>query len=214
MQALYDILISELMYDILFFASDIIRRIPVMVDNFGFIHENADIKVLILFIMRRLPEPVTLDVLTDLTMCDDGIGYFNVTECITMLIETDHIKTENNKYSLTAKGERNGEILEKNLPYSVRIKAENSTAGKRAMINRNAMIKTQCNPCEEGGYKLSLSLSDGIGEIISMELFAANEQRANKLEHGFRENAEKVYQAIIDMLLSRDCGINENLDGN
>ena len=190
-----------------------------MNDNFGFIHENVEIKVLILFIMRRLPEPVTLEVLTDLTMCDDGIGYFDVIECITMLVETGHIKSEDNKYSLTGKGERNGEILEKNLPYSVRIKAENSTAGKRASINRNAMIKTHCDPCQEGGYKVSLSLSDGIGDILSMDLYTANEQRANKLEHGFRENAEKVYQAIIEMLLNRDrsineTGINENLDEN
>jgi len=172
-----------------------------MLENFGFIRERIEIKVLILFIMRRLPEPVALDVLVDLTMCDDGIGYFDVTECIAMLIETEHLRLDEGKYSLTAKGERNGEILEKNLPYSVRTRAEDATANIRAAINRNAMIKTNRSICEDGGYKVNLSLSDGIGDIISMELFAANEQRAGTLEKGFRKNAEKIYQSIIDMLM-------------
>jgi len=175
-----------------------------MPENFGFIREDTEIKVLILFIMRRLHKPVTLDLLTDLTMCDDAVGYFDVTECIAMLVDTGHIKLEDNKYSLTSKGERNGEILEKNLPYTVKIKAEEKTADLRTILNRNAMIITNRDQCENGGYKVSLSLSDGIGEIISMELFAINEQRADKLERGFRKNAEKVYQTIIDLLTERN----------
>jgi len=173
----------------------------VAVENFGFIHERIEIKVLILFIMRRLPEPVTLDVLTGLTLCDDAIGYFDVTECIAMLVETEHLQLKEDKYSLTSKGERNGEILEKNLPYSVRNRAENATALVRSNLNRDAMIKTQCTVDDDGGHKVSLSLSDGIGDILSMELFTANEKQANDLEKGFRKNAEKIYHAIIAMLV-------------
>jgi len=175
-----------------------------MVENFGFIHDRIEIKVLVLFVMRRLPEPVTIEVLTELTMCDEGISYFDVTDCIAMLVNTNHLKIENNKYSLTAKGNRNGEILEKNLPYSVRTKAEDATAIVRGAQSRNAMIKTNRNAEGEGGYKVSLSLSDGIGEIVSMDLFAANEQQAETLEKGFRKNAEKLYNAIIEMLTNKD----------
>jgi len=172
-----------------------------MLGNFGFIRERIEIKVLILFIMRRLPEPVTIDVLTELTMCDEGICYFDVTECIATLVKTKHLNHNNEMYSLTAKGERNGEILEKNLPYSVRTKAEGSVAHVRAAQNRNAMIKTHRNTDGNDGYRVALSLSDGVGDIISMELFAANEQQAGALEKGFRKNAEKVYHTIIEMIM-------------
>jgi len=172
-----------------------------MSENFGFIHERVEIKVLILFILQRLPEPVTLDVLVGLTMCDDGIGYFDVTECIAMLIETEHLRLNDGKYSLTKKGERNGEILEKNLPYSVRKRAEDTAALVRANLNRDAMIKTNRTICDSGEYKVALSLSDGVGDIISMELFTINEDQAGKLEKGFRKNAEKIYHAIIAMLV-------------
>ena len=170
-------------------------------ENFVFIHERTEIKVLILFIMRRLPEPVTVGVLTELTMCDEGISYFDVTECIALLVETKHLNLEDGSYSLTAKGEHNGEILEKNLPYSVRTKAEGAIARIRPELNRSSMIKTHRHINDEGGYKVTLSLSDGKGDIIAMELFAANEKQANALEKGFRKNAEKVYHAIIEMIV-------------
>jgi len=172
-----------------------------MVENFGFIHEKIDIKLLILFVMQRLPKPVTLDVLTELAMSDEGISYFDVTECIAMLVKTDHLQHEDGKYTLTAKGQRNGEALERNLPYTVRTKAEEAAAIVRAAQNRDAMIKTYSKIDESGSYRVTLSLSDGVGDIISMELFAANEKQASSLEKGFRKNAEKVYHAIIDMIM-------------
>ena len=184
--------------------------------NFGFIHDRIEIKVLILFLMRRLPGAVTLDVLTELAMCDEGIGYFDVTDCIAMLIDTGHIRKENNNYSLTSKGERNGEVLEKNLPYSVRIKAEEAAALVRSIQNRNAMIKTHRITDNDNGYKVSLSLSDGIGDIISMELLAANEKQAAAMENGFRKNAENVYHSIIEILTDKNRNKSreqqENLD--
>ena len=173
-----------------------------MAENFGFIHERIERRVLILFIMRRLPEPVTLDELAGLTMCDEAISYFDVTECIAKLLETKHLSLEDGKYSITPLGERNGEVLEKNLPFPVKQRAEAATALIRANYNRNAMIKTNRKSAGNNGYKVNLSLSDGIGDIISMELFAANEKQAGDLEKGFRKNAEKIYHAIIAQLLS------------
>ena len=171
-----------------------------MFDNFGFIHNQIEVKVLILFIMRRLSKPVSLEILTGLALCDDAISYFDVTECVANLVETSHLSLENEEYSLTPKGERNGEILEKNLPYSVRIRAEAATTLARASINRDAMIKTERETIDDGGYKVKFSLSDGVGDIMAMELFVANEKQANTLEKTFRNDAEKIYHAIIKML--------------
>jgi len=167
---------------------------------FSFIHEQIEVKVLILFVMQRLSEPVTLDVLAGLTLCDDGVGYFDVTDCIADLLKTKHLRLHEGKYLLTAKGKRNGETLEKKLPCSVRIKAEAYAALVRAGLDRDAMIKTQRSVSDNRGYKVALSLSDGVGDIISLELFAANEQQAAIMEKGFRRDAEQIYHAIIDIL--------------
>jgi len=175
--------------------------VDTMLDNFGFIREQLEVKLLILFIMRRLSKPVSHEILTGLALCDDGISYFDVIECLANLVETQHIAFENNEYSLLPKGERNGEVLEKNLPYSVRARAEAATTIARVNINRDSMIKTESEAIGDGGYKVSFSLSDGVGDIIAVELFAANEKQANTFEKNFRNNAEKMYHAFVKILV-------------
>ena len=174
-----------------------------MKGNFGFIHEKLEIKILILFILRRVPEPVTLDELTELAMCDDGIGYFDFTQSVAELVSTEHLYLRDNKYSLTLKGIHNGEVTENSLPYSVRLKASGAAADLRSKLSRDAMIKTTSNANTDGGFTVSLSLSDGLGSIMTMEMFSGDERQAAALEKGFHKNAEGIYNALLEMLLGR-----------
>jgi len=169
--------------------------------NFGFVHEKINIKILILYVLRALHEPVTLDVLTDLVMCDDGICYFDFVECVAELLKTEHLRLVGNKYSLTAKGVHNGEIAEKGLPATMRSKAEKKTSATRSELSRDSMIKTFHTKNQDGSYTVALSLSDGVGDILSMALFAANEKQALDLERGFRKKAESIFNTLIVTLL-------------
>ena len=58
-------------------------------ERLGFIHEKLDIKILILFILRRLPGIVAPIDLQDFTQqCDEGFGYFEYSDCLAELIES------------------------------------------------------------------------------------------------------------------------------
>ena len=72
-------------------------------ERLGFIHSKLEIKILILFVLNRLPHPVLLSDLTEAVMCDDGIGYFDYIEALTELIKTQHISEEKGYYSITQK---------------------------------------------------------------------------------------------------------------
>jgi len=171
-------------------------------DRFGFIHDKSEIKLLILFVLRHFPDPVSFEALWDIiTTCDDGVDYFEFTVCLKALVDNGHILLKNEMYSPTQKGVRNSYVTEANLPYSVREKAEQETATARMAQNRNTMIKTSNTAVPDGGFKVCLSLSDGIGDVVSMELFAANEKQALALEKGFRKNAEGIYNKLIEMIL-------------
>ena len=174
-----------------------------MSDNFGFIHDRLDIKILILYILRRLRDPAQFGTLTELTMCDGGVSYFDFSECLAELVKTGHVSLEDGGYVITEKGERNGSVTEVNLPYSVRCKADESTTALRAAIVRDALIETSHSriPDSESGWETSLSIADGVGEIISMKIFAASEKHAIALEKGFRKNAEKAYAALLEILI-------------
>ena len=166
-----------------------------------FVYDKLEIKILILFILRRLPEPIPLKALAELTLNSGGISYFDFMECVSDLVKTEHLLIKDEKYSLTAKGQRNGRVTENSLPYFLKMDAENTTAVYRSEMNRNAMIKTTHTTNTDGNCSVSLSLSDGIGDIVSMNLFAINEKHAAALENGFRKRAESIYNEIIKSLI-------------
>lgn len=172
-----------------------------MDERLGFIREKLDIKILILYILRRLPEPITFDKLHDLTMIDEGISYFEFAECVAELVATGHLDSDGHTYGLTEKGIRNSEITEDSLPLSVRIRAEKKTSELRLQLNRKSMITSSHSIRRKGGYTVELSLSDGISEIISMKLYAVNQAQAQTLEKGFAKNAESIYNKIIKLIL-------------
>lgn len=169
-------------------------------DRFGFIHEKLDIKILILFILRRLPGAVEPETLLELCQCDGGVGYFDYSDCLSELIETEHVtEDEDGCYSITEKGARNADAVESSLPYSVRAKALKLIAPVEERLRRAAMIKTE-HETAEGGCMVELAMDDGKGEIIRLRFLCAEEGQAKIIEKNFRRDAEGYYQKIVRML--------------
>ena len=57
----------------------------------GFIHDKLEIKFLILYIAARVIEPIPFDTVLDLAMCDEGVDYFDFSECLRDLVKTEHL---------------------------------------------------------------------------------------------------------------------------
>ena len=82
----------------------------------GFVQDELDLKVLILYIAARVIEPVPFDTILDLTLCDDAIDYFDFSECLRDLVDTGHLTlSEEGLYAITEKGLRNSKICESSL---------------------------------------------------------------------------------------------------
>ncbi len=173
-----------------------------MENRFGFIHDEFDIKVLILFIVSRLPAPVSMEAMADMTLlCDDGISYFDFADCFGDLITTGHLTEKDDMYTITEKGRVNEAAAESNIPYSVRIRAERAASTLARVQKRNAMIDTSHSDRGRGGYTVRLTMNDDMGKVLSMEVLIGDELQASTMEKNFRKNAENVYTSIVEMLL-------------
>lgn len=167
----------------------------------GFIHDSLDIKILILFILNRLDAPIDLDTLADLALLDDGITYFDISECVTDLIKTEHVHDTEGLLSITEKGIRNGRATESGIPYSVRERAKQKAAVLSKIQRRDSMIGADRSPLQTGGFSVNLTLSDGLGDILDMKLYAATEEQAATMTNTFRKNAEQIYSQIMETIL-------------
>ena len=62
------------------------------------------------------------------------------------------------------------------------------------------MIETDIEPGIKGGKSVSMRLSDGVGEIISLRLAMPDEAQAKAVEKRFRAGAEDIYNQIVEIL--------------
>ena len=120
----------------------------------GFIHDKLDIKFLILYLMARVAAPVDFTTLAELSFCDEGVSYFEFAESLAELVKTEHLCLEEERYSITEKGRRNGSVCESNLAYSVRRKCEANLARVNTVLRRDAQVRTESEEGEDGSVKL------------------------------------------------------------
>lgn len=171
--------------------------------RFGFIHDKLEIKFLVLYILTRAVEPLDFPTLTDLTMCDEGVDYFQYVEALSELVKTNHLELlEGELYSITEKGVKNGAICESSLPYSVRMHADHELSLLNVRLRRNAQVRASRTPRADSGFTVRLSLNDDFENVMTLDLLAPNETQAQRLEDCFRQNPEKIYNAIMNAILS------------
>lgn len=172
----------------------------IQLDGLGFIRTKVEIKILILYILNRLPRPIDITMLAELALCDEGVNYFDFTEALSELIETQNVVKLDDKYMITAKGIANGSEIESSLPYTVRLDADKSTMKLSRILKRSAMIEASHIEKDDGSCLVSLSLSDGIGSLMKLDILAGSREQAEAMEKRFKASAEDLYVKIAGLL--------------
>jgi len=168
----------------------------------GFIRSKNEIKYLILYIADRLIAPVPFEVMQELTMCDPAIDFFEFTECLNFLVDTDHMTcSKDYLYAITDKGVQNGRICADEIPYSVRLKAEKLAQAENQRIKRERQVRSNVTSRVDGRWNVELRFNDDIGFALwRMELVVPDEARARDLSQRFQEHPERMYNDLIRLL--------------
>lgn len=168
----------------------------------GFIHDKLEIKFLILYITARVIEPIPFDMVLDLTMCDDGIDYFDFSECLQDLVKTEHLTlSDSGLYAITEKGMRNSRICESSLPYSVRQRCDKNLETWNRKLRRQRQVKSSIEERPNGTYTVRLQLSDDKGGVMDLKLMVVDQPRAKAVAKRFKEAPEQLYGQIIQLLM-------------
>ena len=168
----------------------------------GFIHGKLDIKLLILYLTSRLAGPVDFPTLTDLTMCDDGVDYFQYAEAVSELVASGHLQQEDGMYAITDKGIRNISAGESSLSPVIRKRCDQRLVPLNNAIHHKAQVKATVSKTENSGWQVTISLSDESAPLFSLDLWAPSAETAEQIAQRFREHPERIYNGILGVLFT------------
>lgn len=170
-----------------------------MEERYGVLREKLDIKILLLFILRRLPGVCDAETLAKLVMTDAGVGYFEYAECLGELEDAGHVTRLPDGFQITEKGDRNCAIVESSLPYTIRSRLSRLMEPIAEDMRRRALITAEHRQGDDG-CQVHLAMSDGLGQILDLRLLCAGDKQAELIENNFRARAEDYYNRIMELL--------------
>ena len=171
--------------------------------RFGFIHSKLDIKLLILYILTRVVDPIDFDTLTDLVMCDDGVDYFQYAEALSELVDSGHLVLEEDHYFPTDKGRRNSADAESSLSPVIRQRCDRRLAPLNAALKRKTQVRSYVEPSSDGTfYKVHLMLNDETDNLFTLSLLAATQGEGEDIANRFNKYPERIYNQVLNILLT------------
>lgn len=173
----------------------------------GFIHSMMDVKVLILYAMRRVEGPVSAQKIYELCFQDDCVSYFDIQEALPQLEASGHLKLlGDNTYEITDEGRETCALVEDSLAYPVAQRVELAVEQYNREARRRSRIRADIRPRDNGDYTVSMGLQDHLGSLMELELMAPTEQQARRMADAFRGHAEEIFQQIMAVMLERTEG--------
>lgn len=166
----------------------------------GFIQNELDLKLLVLYIMARSAGPITFLQLLELALCDAGVDYFSLTQAVDHMVETGQLSKEGDRYAITDKGRRNSQICESSLPYSVRMHCDENLVKVNDALRLEAQVQTQVTDLKDGTCTLRLTLNDDSSPLLEVSLLVPGRPQALAMAQRFRDDPSGFYHAVTGLL--------------
>lgn len=166
----------------------------------GFIQDELDLKLLVLYIMDRAAGPITFLQLFELALCDAGVDYFSLTQAVDHMVATGQLSKEEDHYSITDKGRRNSQICESSLPLSVRLHCDENLVKVNDALRREAQVQSKVTGNPDGTATLHLTLNDLETPLLHLELLAPTAAQADAWGEVFRADPGQFYLAVTKLL--------------
>ena len=166
----------------------------------GFIQDEMDLKLLVLYIMARIAAPITFLQLLELALCDAGVDYFSLTQAVEHLVETEHLSREGERYAITEKGRRNSEICESSLPYSVRRRCDDNLVRVNETLMREQQVQGEVLPNPDGTCTVRLRLADDSGPLLELSLLMPAAGQGERAAARFTQAPEQLYHQLVQLL--------------
>ena len=157
------------------------------------IADLAENKVLILYLLNKLPDGIKSDNLYKI-------------ELLTDLIDTNLVgsftKEDDTFIKITSDGQNSLSLTKSLLPGILKLKADNIFKTEVSNIAEESSIVTEYIPKDENNYTVKCKVIEKNETIFEISTFAGSRERAKQISDGWKNNANTIYPKIIDLLLN------------
>ena len=168
----------------------------------------AENKVLILYLINKLPDGIKSDNLFKIVSSTNGINYFYFQELLSDLIATNLVgsftKDEDTFIKITSEGENSLSLTKSLLPGILKLKADNVFKAEVSEIVEESSIITEYIPKDENNYTVKCKIVEKNEILFEISAFAGSRERAKQISDNWKNNANNLYPKIIDLLLNGD----------
>ncbi len=170
----------------------------------GGLRSVTSINLLVSYLVANMSGKVTAAVITQAMAEGELANHFEVTNAIANLQKSGVIiADENGALSLTTDTKADIELIEKDLPYTVRERSIHlcqKIMAKETYRRENLaeIVKT------DDAYTVMLGIGDNRRQYMRLNLFAASMDQAEMIKEKFISNPAKVYQTLIDAIFANE----------
>lgn len=169
-------------------------------EEYGILRDKDDIKLLILYVLKTLGRPVTFTQMSDALMGGGGANYFSFTSVFEELLRLGHVRrVGDDSYELTALGQQTIDLLEKQIPFSIRSHAINSVTRVLNQIRRENEISAEITPASDG-YNLRCRAQDKGLVLFEVTVNVPSRMQAELMKNEFKRDPYRLFNSMLDIL--------------
>lgn len=170
----------------------------------GGLRSSSSIAILACYIIARSKEKLTAKNVVDALVEGKIANYFEISSAISKMIKTNNlVENEDGHLSITEKCAFNVEMLENDLPITIREKAV-ELAAKTARLE--LYKKENKATVEKNGnrYKVTLHVSDKDCDFMVLSLYFPSEAQAQVVKEKFQTHPGEVYENLINSIFANE----------
>ena len=172
--------------------------------KYGFLDEVYEVRILLCYLIKHSPSPLTHDNIFEIATKNDLINYFYLEDALCGLVELGYAKTQeakdgNSYYTLTENGESIAKEFQRYIPKALRDRIIDEAVSLFNKIKREKEVK--CKTVKlENGYELQFTLLSGETVIMKLKMFTPDISSAKYFTKKIEKDPSAFYKYLIDYL--------------
>ena len=168
---------------------------------------TTDIKVFLLFLLDRIGGPIDRTTLMEIVEENTDEISLDYGECLRQLAESEHVYFdtvgEEEYYIVSDKGRMVASELYDSLDPAFRERSLRSAIRHISVAESGMKVSSSITDTESGRHRVSLTLTDRFGEVMSLSVTVASRAEAEAIKEGYLAKPDGVYKGIMFSLTGR-----------